>query len=125
MPNGCCGCGGGNNYSVCCYSTRKSCCKTPMCCAPTQCCYPTTCCIFAYTPTDNMPNGCCGCGGGNNYTVCCYSSPKGYRTPMCCAPTQCCYPTACCMPMQACCYTISNNNNNGWGGGGTGGCCGN
>ncbi|XP_050840782.1 LOW QUALITY PROTEIN: keratin-associated protein 10-4-like [Serinus canaria] len=79
----------------------------------------------ASTPTTpKMPNGCCGCGGGNNYTVCCYSSPRCCKTPMCCSPMQCCSP--CCMPMQSCCmptsccYTISSNNNSGC----CGGCCG-
>ncbi|XP_031949243.1 keratin-associated protein 5-5-like [Corvus moneduloides] len=80
-----------------------------------------------------MPNGCC--GGGGSYSVCCYSSPKGCKRPMCCSPMQCCTPcctpccSPCCMPMQSCCmpmsccYTISSNNN-GCCGGGNGGCCG-
>ncbi|XP_035423247.1 keratin, ultra high-sulfur matrix protein-like [Cygnus atratus] len=76
---------------------------------------------FAYT-TNNMPNGGCGgCCGGNNYTVCCYSSPKCCKTP-CCYPSQCCCPMTCCMPMQTCCYTM---NNGGCCGGSGGGCCGN
>nr|XP_030147511.3 keratin-associated protein 5-1-like [Taeniopygia guttata] len=74
--------------------------------------------------TPKMPNGCCGSSGGNNYTVCCYSSPRCCKTPMCCSPMQCCSP--CCMPMQSCCmsmpccYTIRSNNNSSC----CGGCCG-
>uniref|UniRef100_A0A8C3JGL6 Uncharacterized protein n=1 Tax=Calidris pygmaea TaxID=425635 RepID=A0A8C3JGL6_9CHAR len=66
-----------------------------------------------------MPNG-CGCCGGNNYSVCCYSSPKCCKMPMCC-PQYCC-PTTCCMPMQSCCYI--SRNNRGCCGGNRGGCCG-
>ncbi|XP_009702997.1 PREDICTED: keratin-associated protein 5-10-like [Cariama cristata] len=68
-----------------------------------------------------MPNGGCGCcGGNNNYSVshCCYSSPKCCKTQSCCTPMQCCYPSSCCMPMPTCCYIMSNNNSNS-------GCCGN
>ncbi|XP_014746737.1 PREDICTED: keratin-associated protein 5-4-like [Sturnus vulgaris] len=81
-----------------------------------------------------MPNGCC--GGGSNYSVCCYSSPKTCKRPMCCSMqccTPCCSPcctpccTPCCMPMQSCCmpmsccYTISSNNSSGCCGGSGGG----
>uniref|UniRef100_A0A8B9II57 Uncharacterized protein n=2 Tax=Anatidae TaxID=8830 RepID=A0A8B9II57_ANSCY len=68
-----------------------------------------------------MPYGGCGCCGGNNYSVCCYSSRKCCKTP-CCYPSQCCCPMTCCMPMQTCCYTM---NNGGCCGGSGGGCCGN
>ncbi|XP_027763546.1 keratin-associated protein 10-3-like [Empidonax traillii] len=79
----------------------------------------------ANPPTDEMPNGGCGCcGGGRSYSVTCYSSPKCCKTPMCCSPMQCCSPCctpmqSCCMPMT-CCYTMSSNNNRGC----CGGCCG-
>ncbi|XP_054038981.1 keratin-associated protein 5-7-like [Rissa tridactyla] len=66
-----------------------------------------------------MPNGGCGCCGGNNYSVCCYSSPKCCKTP--CCPQYCCPMQSCCMPMT-CCYSISNNRGCC---GGSGGCCGN
>uniref|UniRef100_A0A803W5E8 Uncharacterized protein n=1 Tax=Ficedula albicollis TaxID=59894 RepID=A0A803W5E8_FICAL len=84
---------------------------------------PSLCSFQLPTNPPKMPNGCCGCGG-NNYSVCCYSSPKCCKTPMCCSPMQCCSPCcmpmqSCCMPMQSCCYTISSNNNSC-----CGGCCG-
>ncbi|XP_010293098.1 PREDICTED: keratin-associated protein 5-5-like, partial [Phaethon lepturus] len=121
MPNGGCGCCGRSNYSVCCYSTKKSCCKTQSCCPPMQYCCPSPCCMpmqyccysmnnnrgccgshtggFAYPTTNNMPNGGCGCGHGSNYSVCCYSSPKCCKTQSCCPPMQYCCPSPCCMPM--------------------------
>uniref|UniRef100_A0A8B9QMJ0 Uncharacterized protein n=1 Tax=Apteryx owenii TaxID=8824 RepID=A0A8B9QMJ0_APTOW len=58
----------------------------------------------------SIMSGCC--GGGNNYTVCCYGQKSSCKTP-CCSPMQYCCPVRTSyMPIQTCCYTVSNNNNN-------------